>query len=96
MYPDAAFQARVDAAIGVVEAAKGGAVCPLRRIPLDLIAEVVAQDLGVTSALAGTLVPDQILRAAVLAVLGRFIRDPQAKPPNTTSLTLEERAAMAP
>lgn len=90
MSPDAGFQARVTAAIVRLEDDRGGAVCPLRRVPLDLIALEVARDLGVGPAGFDALrfVPDGTVTATVAALVARYLGGPDARPPNTSTLSL--------
>lgn len=89
MYPDAAFQARVEAAIVRLEEDRGGAVCPIRRVPIDLLSCEVARDLGVTVQF-DTLrfVPDGVLASTVAAMIARFLGGPDARLPNTETRTL--------
>jgi hypothetical protein len=65
MYPDAAFQAKVDALIREVEAYRGGTRCAIRSVPVDMIAASVA---GEVLAMA----PPAALQLAVATVLTRY------------------------
>lgn len=57
--------ARVDAALAELEATKGGAVHPIRSIPLDMIADVVVRE-------AGQHPTDEELRGVLGGILRRF------------------------
>lgn len=56
---------RVDAAIVEIETTKGGAVHPIRSIPIDMIADVIAREVGNDP-------PDADFRASLAGVLVRF------------------------
>lgn len=91
-FRETAQRLRLDCATGDVTAGEVS-LCPIRHVPIDMIAEVVARDVGAVSAMTQALVLDHAVLEATAQLVARYTNTP---PPPDTSESGTPLAAKVP